>query len=86
MSAEQLRRERLQQKLAMVLEPDNEFVVSPCIGVCQMNTKTAWCEGCFRDIQEIARWGSFSNEEKKQIWLQIDQRMNANQGSNSSPN
>ncbi len=78
MSAAHIRRERLKEKLAMVLEPDNEFVVSPCIAVCQMNTSTAWCEGCLRDIQEIARWGSFTNEEKKQIWRQIDQRMNAN--------
>jgi hypothetical protein len=86
MSAEQIRRERLKHKLAMVLEPDNEFVMSPCIAVCQMNTKTSWCEGCFRDIQEIARWGSFTDEEKKQIWLQIAQRMNPKQLRNTTAN
>ncbi len=75
MNTQDLRRARLGERLRLATEPDREFVLTPCIGVCQMNAQTQWCEGCLRDIQEIARWGSFSSEEKRAIWSQIALRM-----------
>jgi uncharacterized protein len=76
MNARDIRRQRLRDKLTMALDPQSEFVITPCIAVCQMDPVSQLCEGCFRDIQEIARWGSLANAQKREVWRQIDQRMN----------
>lgn len=47
---------------------------SPCINVCQMNPRTGLCEGCQRTIAEIVAWGSASDDDKRRIWREIDQR------------
>ncbi|MEO7031130.1 MAG: DUF1289 domain-containing protein [Herbaspirillum sp.] len=31
---------------------------SPCCSVCQMDVISGWCLGCWRSLDEIARWGS----------------------------
>ena len=49
-------------------------VPSPCINVCRMNAQTGLCEGCFRTIDEIARWGTASNEFKRTVWGEIRRR------------
>jgi predicted Fe-S protein YdhL (DUF1289 family) len=61
----------------MAMEPEREFVLTPCIGVCHMDTQTKWCEGCFQGSQKCARWGSFDDAQKRAIWIQIQQRMNS---------
>lgn len=76
MNTKALRRERLRERLHMALEPERELVLTPCIGVCQMNAQTGWCEGCLRGIDEIARWGSYADPEKRAIWAKIEQRLN----------
>ena len=75
MSDQGIRRERLKEKLTMALDVQSEFVISPCIAVCQMDPVRNLCEGCFRDLQEIARWGSLVNAQKREVWRQIEQRM-----------
>lgn len=47
---------------------------SPCISICRMNPRTGLCEGCFRTIEEIAQWGSASEERKRQVWVEIRRR------------
>ncbi len=51
---------------------------SPCCGVCKMlpakHPNTAWCEGCFRSMDEIIAWGSASEASKRDIWLKVQQR------------
>ncbi|MGE5622407.1 MAG: DUF1289 domain-containing protein [Bacillota bacterium] len=49
-------------------------VPSPCINVCRMNPQTGLCEGCFRTIDEIARWGTAGNEFKRAVWCEIRRR------------
>lgn len=51
-----------------------DFVPSPCISVCRMDAATGTCEGCYRTLDEIARWGSASEEEKLAIWNGLLQR------------
>lgn len=77
MNTKALRRARLQERLQMAMEPEREFVLTPCIGVCHMDTQTKWCEGCLREIEEIARWGSFDDAQKRAIWSKIQQRMDS---------
>lgn len=52
-------------------------VASPCIGVCRMHAGTGWCEGCLRTLDEIARWGGASEEEKLAIWNELLRRAEA---------
>ena len=54
-----------------------DFVPSPCISVCRMDAATGICEGCYRTLDEIARWGSASEEEKLAIWDELLRRANS---------
>ncbi|HJU70857.1 MAG TPA: DUF1289 domain-containing protein [Paucimonas sp.] len=47
---------------------------SPCINVCRMHPQTGLCEGCFRTLDEIARWSSASEEDKRAVWIAIERR------------
>ncbi|HXC39746.1 MAG TPA: DUF1289 domain-containing protein [Burkholderiales bacterium] len=49
-------------------------VASPCINVCHMNDQLGLCEGCRRTLDEIARWSSFSNEEKRAVLTLVAER------------
>jgi len=39
-------------------------ILSPCIGICTM-AGDGLCEGCARTLDEIARWGSFDDEQRR---------------------
>lgn len=40
---------------------------SPCIGICRMNARTGYCEGCLRTLDEIAAWPRLNAVEKQRI-------------------
>jgi uncharacterized protein len=48
--------------------------ISPCIGICRMDERTGWCEGCVRTIDEIIAWGRASHDEKRRIWALLPAR------------
>lgn len=50
------------------------MVPSPCINVCRINPRSGWCEGCARTLDEIAAWSKLSDEAKRAVWLQLEQR------------
>lgn len=52
-------------------------VLSPCISICRINEASGWCEGCLRTIDEIAAWGSQSEDSKKAILGLVEVRRNA---------
>jgi hypothetical protein len=39
-----------------------------------MNPDTDLCRGCFRTLDEIARWGSMTEEERERILLLLEER------------
>jgi predicted Fe-S protein YdhL (DUF1289 family) len=39
-----------------------------------MDEYTGYCRGCLRTIDEIARWASYSPEQKKEVLLKIKER------------
>jgi predicted Fe-S protein YdhL (DUF1289 family) len=49
-------------------------VPTPCISVCIMNPQTGLCDGCLRTIDEIAQWGSATEEAKRKVWIEIKRR------------
>jgi predicted Fe-S protein YdhL (DUF1289 family) len=46
---------------------------SPCIDVCVMGSD-GYCRGCYRTIEEIARWRSMSKDEQKAVWRMLRER------------
>lgn len=56
------------------LSAEEGSMPSPCIGICQLHAKTRSCEGCFRTIDEIERWGGASDNDKRVIWQALQQR------------
>jgi predicted Fe-S protein YdhL (DUF1289 family) len=56
----------------------NEY--SPCINICRYVTtkinkeEIIYCVGCYRSYDEISRWSSYSDSEKKQIKLELEYR------------
>ena len=47
---------------------------SPCLKVCLMNPDTDLCRGCFRTLDEIARWASMTDEQREKILLLLEER------------
>ena len=51
-----------------------EPVPSPCNGVCRMDARTGWCEGCARTLDEIAGWSTMGDDEKIIVWDELAAR------------
>ena len=47
-------------------------VVSPCVNICKM--EEGLCVGCFRTIDEIARWAAIGDADKRLILAAVAQR------------
>ena len=47
---------------------------SPCLKVCMMDPRNELCRGCFRTLDEIARWGSMSEEERDRVMSDLPKR------------
>ena len=45
---------------------------SPCNDKC--NRQDEYCTGCHRTIDEITRWGYMTNEEKQEVYENIEKR------------
>ena len=42
-------------------------VASPCIGLCRLDDDDVLCLGCFRTLDEIARWSAAGEAEQRAI-------------------
>jgi predicted Fe-S protein YdhL (DUF1289 family) len=49
--------------------------ISPCIDICKLNENNI-CEGCFRSIEEIKNWGSYSLTKKLDILEYVKRKRN----------
>jgi uncharacterized protein len=58
-------------------------VPSPCVSVCRMDAVTRWCEGCLRDIDEIAGWAGMDDAARVVVWHRIEHRVRALQQASS---
>lgn len=48
-------------------------VKSPCVSVCALNAADI-CEGCYRSVAEISRWGSMRNDERRAVLKNCTER------------
>jgi uncharacterized protein len=46
---------------------------SPCINVCVLDAH-GYCRGCYRTIDEIAGWSTFSAGQQQAIWQLLSER------------
>jgi predicted Fe-S protein YdhL (DUF1289 family) len=47
---------------------------SPCGSSCEINYDTGLCDGCLRTLQEIARWSTMSEDQKREVLEAIERR------------
>ncbi len=52
-------------------------IPSPCVQVCAMDPATQLCRGCFRTLEEIAGWPSYTEVQKAEVWRRIAERRTA---------
>jgi len=43
------------------------MIASPCINLCQMDSASGLCRGCFRTLDEITRWTRIDDTERVTI-------------------
>lgn len=58
----------------------SEPVGSPCISVCALDEEDV-CMGCYRSMEEIARWSEYSEDEKREVIVRCSERCRARYGS-----
>jgi predicted Fe-S protein YdhL (DUF1289 family) len=52
-------------------------MISPCIKLCAIDPVSRLCAGCGRTLTEIARWTSYSDEERGGIMRELRERLAA---------
>ena len=65
---------RLLDRAQQVLASDSVHVPSPCVSVCVINPHTGLCEGCLRNLDEVAAWGQMPNVQQREVWQRIQAR------------
>ena len=53
---------------------------SPCTKVCVMDPQRELCKGCYRSLDEIARWGGMTDSERERILSELPARENEGGG------
>lgn len=48
-------------------------VDSPCVRICQIKSMGT-CIGCYRSLDEIARWSQYSDDDKLQVLNKVQKR------------
>ena len=52
-------------------------VVSPCVGICELDIETDCCIGCWRTRKEIAAWSLADDRTRLKFITQARKRRNA---------
>ena len=55
-------------------------VASPCTSVCRIDPADGLCVGCHRTIEEIASWGTMSDDQRRRVWDELHARRTARRG------
>lgn len=50
------------------------MVSSPCVDVCQLDFYKQVCIGCYRTLDEIGRWREMTDDERKIVLDNIEDR------------
>ncbi len=50
------------------------MVASPCVNVCVMDEASGLCQGCYRTLDEVARWSVMGDGEKRVVIALLEAR------------
>lgn len=48
--------------------------VDPCNRNCGVNSTTGYCRGCFRKLDEIAKWAGLEKDEQIEVLRLVEER------------
>ena len=51
----------------MTKEQTKPVIETPCDGNCIIDPDTGYCEGCQRTMTEIAKWTSYTPEQRQKV-------------------
>jgi uncharacterized protein len=51
-----------------------DSVASPCNDICRIDERSGRCLGCYRTLDEIARWSTMSDEHKRAVLDALPER------------
>ena len=54
--------------------PANAPMETPCINICTLDRAAGLCLGCGRTIEEIARWSTMSEAERRRVMTELAAR------------
>ena len=61
------------------------MVKSPCVKICKV-TSNNLCDGCYRTVEEISNWSSYSDKEKEIIIFSSKERKKSlDEAKNAAP-
>ena len=64
--------ERLIDHLRQPLNPSADApVASPCTNVCRIDAASGWCEGCLRNLDEIAAWSVLDEAARRAVCAEL---------------
>lgn len=49
-------------------------VQSPCVKICVVHPEERLCVGCYRSIDEIARWSRMTDDERRAVLADLPAR------------
>ena len=56
-------------------------IASPCVNVCVMDEARGLCRGCYRTLDEIARWSIMNDADKRAVIALLEARKGVTPGS-----
>lgn len=51
----------------------NQTIKTPCVGLCSTVYGDLVCRGCKRFHHEVINWNGYNEEEKRAVWLRLEQ-------------
>jgi predicted Fe-S protein YdhL (DUF1289 family) len=57
-----------------VQDENSDYVPSPCVSVCVLDTSGRICIGCLRTLDEIAAWATLDATAKRRIVAELPAR------------
>ena len=51
----------------------NQTIKTPCVGLCSTVYGDLVCRGCKRFHHEVIHWNGYGEEEKRAVWLRLEQ-------------
>ncbi|MDG1418544.1 MAG: DUF1289 domain-containing protein [Maricaulis sp.] len=64
--------------------PNDTPIKTPCVQVCFVDPKVGLCVGCFRNMEELARWTKYSDAERDAVTNALPAREKAYRNSKST--